>query len=181
MLTGEKSLNRRKFLATAAAAGTVACTGRPETPWRTLTADEATTLEAWCECLIPEDADPGARRAGVVRYIDIQLTRKFKRHRKAYAQTITALNALARNRHQSGFAELSFDERTLLLAAFEKGENSRAFNMVLDHTLQGYFGSPRHGGNKDYASWRMLGVPPMPVRGRLQYSILDASSKGGLS
>jgi gluconate 2-dehydrogenase gamma chain len=117
----------------------------------------------------------------VVHYIDVQLTRKFKRHRKAYSQAITALDALAYSRHSSSFAALPFDKRTALLTAFEKGENSKAFNMVLDHTLQGYFGSPRHGGNKDYASWRMLGVPPMPVRGRLQYSLEDPASRGGLS
>jgi gluconate 2-dehydrogenase gamma chain len=117
----------------------------------------------------------------VVHYIDIQLTRKFKRHRKAYAHAISALDALAYSRHSSSFAALPFDARTELLTAFEKGENSKAFNMVLDHTLQGYFGSPRHGGNKDYASWRMLGVPPMPVRGRLQYSLEDPASRGGLS
>jgi gluconate 2-dehydrogenase gamma chain len=146
-----------------------------------LTDDEATTLTAWCECLIPEDADPGAKNAGVVRYIDIQLTRKFKRHRKAYAQAISALNVMARKRHADSFAALPFEDRTLLLAAYEKGENGKAFNMVLDHTLQGYYGSPRHGGNKDYASWRMLGVPPMPVRGRLQYSLQDPASRGGLS
>lgn len=117
----------------------------------------------------------------MVHFIDIQLTRKFKRHRKAYAQAISALDALARGRHAASFATLPFDQRTLLLAGFEQGENSKAFNMILDHTLQGYFGSPRHGGNKDYASWRMLGVPPMPVRGRLQYSLEDPASKGGLS
>lgn len=117
----------------------------------------------------------------MVRYIDIQLTRLYKRHRKAYTRAIAALDALAYSRHGSGFAALPFDERTLLLAVFEKGENSKAFNMVLDHTLQGYFGSPRHGGNKNYASWRMLGVPPMPVRGRLQYSLEDPQSRGGLS
>ncbi len=117
----------------------------------------------------------------MVHYIDIQLTRKFKRHRKAYAQAISALDALARERHAAAFATLPFEERTLLLAAFEKGENAKAFNMVLDHTLQGFFGSPRHGGNKDYASWRMVGVPPMPVRGRLQYSLTDPASKGGIS
>ena len=120
-----------------------------------------------------------------MRYIDIQLTRLYKRHRKAYSKAITALDALAYSRHSSPFAALTFDQRTLLLADFEKSENSKAFNMVLDHTLQGYFGSPRHGGNKDYASWRMLGVPPMPVRGRLQYSILEPAAtsapKGGLS
>ena len=125
--------------------------------------------------------DPGAKRAGVVRYIDIQLTRLYKRHRKAYSRAITTLDALAYSRHSSNFAALPFDARTALLTSFEKGETSKAFNMVLDHTLQGYFGSPRHGGNKDYASWRMLGVPPMPVRGRLQYSLEDPASRGGLS
>ena len=117
----------------------------------------------------------------MVHYIDIQLTRKFKRHRKAYSHAIAALDSLAYGRRSSSFAALPFDERTGLLTVFEKGENGKAFNMVLDHTLQGYFGSPRHGGNKDYASWRMLGVPPMPVRGRLQYSLEDQESRGGLS
>ncbi len=42
--------------------------------------------------------------------------------------------------------------------------------MVLDHCMQGFYGSPRHGGNKDYASWRMLGVPVSPVRGRQHYT-----------
>lgn len=115
-----------------------------------------------------------------MRFIDIQLTRKYKRHRKAYSAAISALDQLARRRHSAGFAALPFEDRTRLLAAFEKGENSKAFNMVLDHTLQGYFGSPRHGGNQDYASWRMLGVPPMPVRGRLLYSIEDPASRGGI-
>ena len=55
-------MNRRKFLLTAAA-GAAGCSRRPQSPWRTLTMEEATTLEAWCDCLIPEDADPGAKSA----------------------------------------------------------------------------------------------------------------------
>ena len=94
MLTGEKSLNRRKFLATAAAAGAAACSYTQNSPWRVLSGEEARTLGAWCECLIPEDSDAGAKRAGVVRFIDIQLTRKYKRHRKLYAQALSALNLL---------------------------------------------------------------------------------------
>ncbi len=43
--------------------------------------------------------------------------------------------------------------------------------MVLAHTMQGFYGSPRHGGNRDYASWRMLRVPASPVRGRIQYDL----------
>jgi len=116
-----------------------------------------------------------------VNYIDIQLTKKFKRHRKAYAKAIADLNAMARQRYAADFATLPLSERTHLLMDFEQGDTRKAFDMVLDHTLQGYLGTPRHGGNKDYASWRMLGVPPMPVRGRLQYSLQDPASKGGIS
>jgi hypothetical protein len=30
--------------------------------------------------------------------------------------------------------------------------------MVIDHTMQGFYGSPEHGGNRDEASWKMLGI-----------------------
>ena len=174
-------LNRRNFLATAAAAGAAACSRSKSSPWRALSDDEARTLEAWCECLIPEDSDPGAKRAGVARYIDVQLTKKYKRHRKLYARVLSSINVQARNEFSSGFAELPLDKRTALLEAFEKGPDRAAFNLILDHTMQGYYGNPRHGGNSDYASWRMLGVTPVPVRGRLEYSILDQAPKGGQS
>jgi len=36
-----------------------------------------------------------------------------------------------------------------------------------DHTMMGFYGDPRHGGNKDRVSWKMLGVPDPPIRGRL--------------
>jgi len=170
-------MKRRTFLATTAAACAVACSRSAESPYRTLSNDEAATLEAWCECLIPEDASPGARGAKVVRYIDTQLTGKYKRHRNRYAKVLAALDAEARRALGSNFAELGLPERNNLLAAFERGEQRAAFNMVLDHAMQGFYGNPRHGGNADYASWRMLGVPPAQVRGRLQYSI--ATPAGG--
>ena len=179
--TGESSLNRRNFLATAAAAGAAACSHSTNEPWRTLTSAEARTLNAWCDCLIPEDADAGAVRAGVARYIDIQLTKKFKRHRKAYERVLAAINVQARRAYSRDFADAPLDARTAMLEEFEKGPDKAAFNMILDHTLQGYYGNPRHGGNVEYASWRMLGVTPVPVRGRRQYSILESASKGGQS
>jgi gluconate 2-dehydrogenase gamma chain len=183
MLTGEKSLNRRNFLVTAAAASAAACSRTQNSPWRALTAEEARTLDAWCECLIPEDSDPGAKRAGVVRYIDVQLTntKKYKRHRRLYGRVLASINAQARRGGSQDFADLPLDARTALLAELEKGPDRAAFDLVLDHAMQGYYGSPRHGGNAGYASWRMLGVPTVPVRGRLQYSILEPPSPGGQS
>lgn len=117
----------------------------------------------------------------MVRYIDVQLTKKYKRHRKLYAQAVVSLNLLARRSHSQEFAALPFEARTELLQEFEQGPDRAAFNLVVDHTMQGYYGSPRHGGNVDYASWRMLGVTPVPVRGRLLYSIAEPASKGGQS
>jgi len=132
-------------------------------------------MEAVAECLIPTDQDPGARQTGVLRYIDAQLTRKYKDLQTAYRTNLANLDRAA----GKPFAELSPDDQTALLASLEKGQGDKAiwgadggrvaFEMWLAHTQQGYYASPRHGGNRDYASWRMLGIPPVPVRGRLHY------------
>jgi len=42
---------------------------------------------------------------------------------------------------------------------------------VVSHTMQGYYGDPRHGGNRDAVSWTMLGVPASPIRGRAKYDL----------
>ncbi len=170
-------MNRRTFIATAAV-GTAACSRRPQSPWRALTDDEAATLEAWCECLIPEDSDPGAKGAGVVHFIDTQLTQKYKRHQKTYATVLAALDSASKRTRGLRFAALSFEQRTVLLTEFEKGEHRRAFDLVLDHTMQGFYGNPRHGGNAGFVSWRMLGVPPAPLRGRQQNTIAGEDTGG---
>ena len=46
-------------------------------------------------------------------------------------------------------------------------EPTAFFALLRDHTMMGFYGDPRHGGNKDRVSWRMLGVPDPPIRGRL--------------
>ena len=35
--------------------------------------------------------------------------------------------------------------------------------------MQGFYGSPRHGGNRNYASYRMLGLEYPPVLGQNRY------------
>ncbi|WP_321473233.1 gluconate 2-dehydrogenase subunit 3 family protein [uncultured Paludibaculum sp.] len=141
-----------------------------------LTPRQAALLEAWTETLIPADHDAGARQAGVVTYIDRQLNRKFKRHQPAYRDALAAVDRLAEGR----FEEWTPEQRTALLASMEQGSAPReffpdggkaAFELVLAHTMQGFYGSPRHGGNRGYASWNMIGVPPLPVRGRQQYEV----------
>lgn len=45
------------------------------------------------------------------------------------------------------------------------------FGLLVDQTMQGFYGDPRHGGNREGASWKMLGVPYPPIRGRLHYDV----------
>ncbi len=146
---------RREFLA-AVAASTVACGGHPSR-WRFLTPEEANTLEAVCAHIIPADKDPGAVQAGVVDFIDRQLSGFYKAHRKTYREGLATLGG--------SFITLSPARQLAQLKALEK-KHSPFFDLVLTHTMQGYYGSPRHGGNRDAVSWKMLGVPYPPVRGR---------------
>ncbi|MCC7157587.1 MAG: gluconate 2-dehydrogenase subunit 3 family protein [Bryobacterales bacterium] len=127
-----------------------------------MTADEALTLAALADVLIPPDQDPGGSEAGVVSYIDRQLARKYKRHLPVYHEAL-------RNLRAQGFASLDSARQAQIVSEWENGAARPSFELILAHTMQGYYGSPRHGGNRDYASWRMLGVPPLPVRGRLHY------------
>jgi gluconate 2-dehydrogenase gamma chain len=36
------------------------------------------------------------------------------------------------------------------------------FNQFLALTMEGYFGDPIYGGNKDKAAWKMIGFPGIP-------------------
>jgi len=167
-------MKRRSFFLVAAGAIVAgACGNRRTAPWRALSPQEVAVLDAWCDALIPStDGTPGAREARTARYIDIQLTRRFKRFRPQYQQALAAIDRMAAGR----FASLTLDERTALLQKIDRGEGDKAqwgqdggrevFNLILQHALQGYYGNPRHGGNHEYASWRMLGIPIVPVRGR---------------
>jgi gluconate 2-dehydrogenase gamma chain len=166
-------LHRRTFLgagvAAAAAGAALSCSRNGAGPyWRFFTAEEARTVDAICERLIPADRDPGASQAGVVHYIDIQLTRVFRKHRNAYRQGIAAVDAASRKTFGGRFAELAPPQQAQVLEVLE--HNSRAFfQLILTHAQQGFYGDPRHGGNRRMASWKMLGLPFPPVRGRQHY------------
>jgi gluconate 2-dehydrogenase gamma chain len=162
---------RRTFLgAGLAAAGgaAVSCKGGRGPNWRFFTAAEGRTVDAVCECLIPEDRDPGATRAGVVDYIDIQLTKSLRKHRQAYRQGIETVDSIARKRFGQSFADLAAAQQAEVLHDVEQNAKS-FFQLILAHTQQGFYGDPRHGGNRHMASWKMIGLPYPQIRGRQRY------------
>lgn len=155
----------------AAAAGTAVTLPRwkGNGPWRFFTVEEALTVDAICERLIPADRDPGARQARVVHYIDIQLTRHFRRYQRIYRQGIASVEARSRTKFSKRFVELTPEQQDEVLADVE-GNSEAFFELVLAHTRQGFYGDPRHGGNHGMVSWRMVGLAFPPVRGRMHYN-----------
>jgi len=164
-------MKRRRFLVgtLAAAAGTTGCREAGQS-FRFFTAGEAATLAALCEQIIPADQDPGAGEAGVLEFIDRQIVRHLRRYQRAYRDGLQAIDVLSRRRHDKSYAELSPVQQSALLPEIEKAQGA-FFELVVSHALMGFYGSPRHGGNRDGASWKMLGLPCVQVRGRFQYDL----------
>jgi gluconate 2-dehydrogenase gamma chain len=164
-------MKRRSFL-TGAAVASLAGTAchREQSSLRTLTDLEARTLTALCSQVVPADDQPGAAWAGAVRFIDIQLTRHYKRHRQKYREGLKKAESIAAARYQRSLAELTPGDQLQCAEQLER-EAPDFFALLVAHTMQSFYGSPRHGGNRDAVSWRMLGVPPIPVRGRNQYDL----------
>jgi gluconate 2-dehydrogenase gamma chain len=172
--TGE--LRRRTLLCaglSAAAGAAISCGRGSSGGWRFFTDAEARLVDAISALLIPTDEFPGAREAGVVRYIDLQLSQRFRRHQATYRKGLAQVDEISRKACGKPFLELAGEQQNEALIAVE--EQSKAFfALILAHTRQGFYGDPRHGGNRDRVSWRMLALPTPPVRGRQHYDDVQA-------
>jgi gluconate 2-dehydrogenase gamma chain len=180
-----------KTAAGAVASGALAGCGRATGPWRFLTAQEARTVEAIAERLIPTDQDPGGQWAGVVRYIDRQLAGRFsfRAFRELYRQGLAGVDQASAALFHAAFTELKAERQVAVLKALEKGQAPgdiwkrvsprQFFDALLNHTMQGYYGDPRHGGNRDGVGWRALGLPPGLVRGREQHDLRQPPRPAG--
>ena len=173
---------RRKFLRTtavAAACGSLASCSESRRPSRFFTDEEARTVDAICERIVPQDADAGASAAGVVDFIDCQLMGPHRSYRELYRQGLLAIDESSLARFSKRFAGLDPDRQDEILALVEKAEApgdgwkkvspQEFFKLIVDHAFQGFYGDPRHGGNRNGVTWKMLGLPYPPVRGRDQY------------
>lgn len=180
-------LNRRSFLKKGVAGfGSIllipSCLQKTST-WHFFSNEEAKCVIALCEQIIPEDEHGGgATEAGVIHYIDRQLIAVFHYDQVIYQQGISALQASCLEMHGRRFETLDFDTQQKFLITLEAGElpaihwgdlhQSRFFNLLIRHSMQGFYGSPRHGGNKNYMSYQMMGLDFPLVVGRNHYKQL---------
>jgi gluconate 2-dehydrogenase gamma chain len=149
---------------TASQARTGAPAVRGPVPFKYFTPQQAAVVEAITEQIIPADQDPGARWAGVVHYIDLSLAGEFAKHRSTYQAGLSRLAEMTKEVSDRPFPNLDFTQQTRILEKLESdlaGAQSAAngrefFALVRRQTIEGFFGDPKYGGNRDSVGWKIL-------------------------
>jgi gluconate 2-dehydrogenase gamma chain len=90
--------------------------------------------------------------------------------RDFFAAGVQAANAWSRKTYGKEFDRLTQDQRTEALKTMQDGEAEfdgfdlkAFFQRLLAITMEGFFSDPIYGGNRNKASWRMLGFPGLPA------------------
>jgi gluconate 2-dehydrogenase gamma chain len=184
-MTGKNGLNRRHFLHLAVS-GTGSILFLPGckkslSQWRFFTNSEAELIDSISEQIIPADEWPGGRDSGVTNFIDKQLVGPYVRFKSKYRKGIAAIQDTCRTSYQKKFEDLTWDEQTIFLERLEAGNikepvwaggfDKEFFSMVRDHSMQAYYGSPIHGGNKNKMSYKMIKLDYPLIIGQNRYNI----------
>jgi gluconate 2-dehydrogenase gamma chain len=141
-------------------------------PLRFFTQDEALDVAAAAARIFPSDeSGPGANEAGVVIYIDRQLAGPYGRDRYRYTQPpfetgVPELGYQGRESpaeiYREGLKQIRDLRRRSLEeqdAALRRIEQTRFFQLLRTHTIEGMFCDPMHGGNADMIGWQLIGFP----------------------
>jgi gluconate 2-dehydrogenase gamma chain len=141
---------------------------------RFFSADEAQAVAAACERIFPSDeSGPGAKEAAVVVYIDRQLAGPYGRDELRYTkgpfietdphfggyqgkESPQEIYRAGIRQLGSDFARLPPRQQDERLRELEK---SLFFQMLREHTVEGMFCDPLHGGNANLVGWQLVGYP----------------------
>lgn len=121
---------------------------------------------------MPADEFPSASESGALRFFERLFERDLADRRSRLLEGLDRIDALARNKHSVGFADLSPDAQVAQLRAIEAGSDAQTKDFFVWFTsmvLEGYYADPANGGNDGAASWRMVGYEPrVPALNRIQ-------------
>jgi gluconate 2-dehydrogenase gamma chain len=128
---------------------------------------EARDINAFAVQIIPSEEDsPGAQEAGVVYYIDRSLAGFMRDLQPLYRRGLQILSDLSTDGFGGEFSTLSLSQQAELVEALEvrAAEDpddfaGQFFRILCEHTVQGFFGDPAYGGNRDAVGWKLVGFP----------------------
>jgi gluconate 2-dehydrogenase gamma chain len=166
-------ITRRAVIASAAIIPVAALTAAAQTSVPTPAASASALsdmqlrlLAAFTDRIIPkDDLGPSASESGVPEYINRALGDYLAGEKPAFIEGLEATDAFARRSQTRAFIELPSDKQDAVLTAMENGTaegfaNARAFfNRARRLTMEGMFGDPYYGGNKNFAGWDLIRYP----------------------
>lgn len=157
------ALTRRDLVAVPLAATALSASAAVPEPSHPVpfSPEQSALLDQICSSIIPTDQDPGAHEAKCVHYIEQQLGSTLQRYAVSYREGLPLFASTCRELTGHAFGDLDPHARAAFLEQVEKTNPkglATFFAMVVDHTMQGFYGAPEHGGNHDEVSWKMLGV-----------------------
>jgi gluconate 2-dehydrogenase gamma chain len=156
--------------------------GKVRVPLRFFTAQEAKVIIAACERIFPADeSGPGATQAGAMVYIDRQLAGPYGTDQYRYTKRPFADSApgpgyqggeTPRETYRAGIPQLgtAFAARDGAKqdARLKAVEKTHFFQLLRQHTIEGMFCDPMHGGNAGLIGWQLLGYPGPQMSYRAQ-------------
>lgn len=157
------SITRRTVLASATLIPLAAIATAQSPAKAALTPDQRQILDAFIDRLIPKDElGPGAVECGVGDYIDRCLADYLAAEKPLFVEGLTNLDVFSLRTQGIAFATLTADKRNAVLTDIDNNQapNLRGFfNRVRRLTLEGMFGDPVYGGNKNFAGWDLIRYP----------------------
>jgi gluconate 2-dehydrogenase gamma chain len=161
-------ISRRAVIVSAAIVPVAALTAAKSTAQTPSALSDAQLrlLAAFVDRLIPKDElGPSASESGVPEYINRSLGDYLAGEKAAFIEGLEMTDAFARRSQGKAFIDLTPEKRDAVLTAMDNGSadgfpNARAFfNRARRLTLEGMFGDPFYGGNKNFAGWDLIKYP----------------------
>ena len=130
-----------------------------------LTEQQQQTLRAAVDRIVPPDDYPGAWQSGVGDYLMRQFDGDLRPVFDDYCTGLSALDVESLARFQQSFSQLSEEDQDHVLGLVEGGEVLTTwdvaprvfFNLLVRTTAEGFYSEPEQGGNRNAASWEMVG------------------------
>ncbi len=133
--------------------------------YHALSRPQARLLEAVAARIFPTTDTPGAIEAGAVAYIDQALGGSYRPLLPRYRRGLRELDRYTRSTFGKLFVALSESQQDTILSDLEAGkvlevrDGAEFFELLRSHVMEGIFGEPSYGGNRDLVGWRLVGFP----------------------
>jgi gluconate 2-dehydrogenase gamma chain len=105
-----------------------------------------------------------------------------------FKQGVAALQEYCQAQHGKRFELLDVHIQIDTMKKMEKNElpqtpwndlqQSSFMNLAVDRTMQGFYGAPRHGGNKEYVSYKMMKLDYPLLVGQNRYNKMETKCYG---